>query len=330
MNSLRSQYTKRVYTIVFQKYIDFIGQNEDIFCQNNTRLIEHKIIDFIVSLRDKGLGHSAISNYVKAIMAFYKINDFVLNTDKISKFIPEYRKIKKDRAYTHQEIHRLLDFADERLRAVIYILASTGIRIGALPLLRLRNLQDNKLTVYENTNDEYITFCTPECSKAIDAYLNMRKRYGENITSDSFLIREQFDIRDPPKKSKPVKAETLARKLYDLSTRSGVRDKDLPVCNGFRKFFTTQLIEADVKTELRWLLEGHNLKANDPHYVRISEKTLQQEYEKAIDNLTIDPNQRLRKKIETLQIDKSQMESMKERMDKFQEEVELMKKRKRK
>jgi len=62
----------------------------------------------------------------------------------------------------------------------------------------------------------------------------MRKRYGENITSDSFLIREQFDIRDPlkPKKSKAVKAETLARKLYDLSTRSGIRDKELPICHG--------------------------------------------------------------------------------------------------
>lgn len=118
INSLRSQYTKRVYTIVFKKYMDFIGKN-DPFCKNNPRLIEHKIIDFIISLRDKGLGHSAISNYVKAIIAFYKINDFILNTEKVSKFIPEYRKMKKDRAYTHQEIHRLLDFADERLRVVI-------------------------------------------------------------------------------------------------------------------------------------------------------------------------------------------------------------------
>jgi hypothetical protein len=79
---------------VFKKYMDFIGNN-DPFCQNNPRLIEHKIIDFIISLRNKGLGYSAISNYVKAIIAFYKINDFVLNTEKVSKFIPEYRKMKK-------------------------------------------------------------------------------------------------------------------------------------------------------------------------------------------------------------------------------------------
>jgi integrase len=252
--SIRSPYTKRVYTIVFQKYIDFIGKN-DPFCQNNPRLIEHKIIDFIISLKNKGLGRSAISNYVKAIIAFYKINDFVLNNDKISKFIPEYRKVKKDRAYTHQEIHRLLDFADERLRVVIYILASSGIRIGALPLLHLRNLEDNKLIIYENSNEEYITFTTPECKQAIDAYLDMRSRYGEKITDESYLIREQFDVRNPGK-PKAVKAETLERKLYDLSTRSNVRDKEVPVCHGFRKFFTTQLIESNVKTGIQTVVAG--------------------------------------------------------------------------
>lgn len=54
-----------------------------------------------------------------------------------------------------------------------------------------------KITVYEGFNEEYIAFTTPECSKAIDQYLDMRKRYGEKLTKDSFLIREQFDIRDP-------------------------------------------------------------------------------------------------------------------------------------
>jgi hypothetical protein len=55
--------------------------------------------------------------------------------------------------------------------------------------------------------------------------------------------------------------------------RSTIR-KDVPIAHGFRKFFSSQLVEADVKTELRWLLEVHNLKANDPAYVRTTEKRL--------------------------------------------------------
>jgi integrase len=302
-----------VYTIVFKKYEEYMG-SKDLFCENNPRLIEGNVINFIISLKDRGLGYSAIRNYVKSILAFYKINDFVLNTDKIGKFIPEYKKMKRDRAYTHEEIHKLLDFADERLRVVIYILSSTGIRIGALPSLCLRNLEDNKITVYENTNDEYITFITPECKNAIQNYLDMRSRYGEKLTQDSYLIREQFDVRDPPKKVKPVKAETLARKIYDLSIRAGVKDKHLPNCHAFRKFFTTQLIEADLKTELRWLLEGHKLKGNDSHYVRTTDQRLQQEYEKAIDNLTIDPANRLQRKVETLTIEKSRVDKLEEKI----------------
>jgi len=286
----------------------------DLFCDNNPRLIERNVIDFIVSLRDRGLGYSAIRNYVKSILAFYKINDYVLNTDKIGKFIPEYKKMKKDRAYTHEQIHKLLDFADERLRVVIYILASSGIRIGALPSLRLRNLEDTKITVYENTNDEYVTFISQECKNAIQNYLDMRSRYGEKLTLDSFLIREQFDIRDPPKKAKMVKAETLARKLYDLSVRSGIKDKNLPICHAFRKFYSTQLVEADVKTELRWLLEGHKLKGNDSHYVRTTDQRLQQEYEKAINHLTINEENRLKMKVETLTIEKSRVEKLEEKI----------------
>jgi hypothetical protein len=42
------------------------------------------------------------------------------------------------------------------------------------------------------------------------------------------------------------------------------------------------------------------------------------EYEKAIDNLTIDPNQRLRKKIETLQVEKSLIEDMNARLQELE------------
>jgi len=42
--------------------------------------------------------------------------------------------------------------------------------------------------------EEYITFCTPECAKEIDTYLGFRKRHGEIITNDSFLFVKKFNI----------------------------------------------------------------------------------------------------------------------------------------
>ena len=134
------------------------------------------------------------------------------------------------------------------------------------------------------------------------------------------LIREQFDVR-APSEAKQTVANTLYGKLRDLSNRSGVRDKSLPVCQGFRKFFSSQLNESDLNTEKRWLLEGHNLKANDSSYVKTSEKSLREEYLKAVNNLTINEENRLKIKVEVLTLEKSkvdlalmQIEEMKKRI----------------
>ena len=307
MNSLRSPATKRAYGIYFRRYEEFMN-SDDLFCQNNPRLIEQKIIEFIVSLREMGLSYSAIHNYVMTVISFYKINDVMLNTTKISKFLPEYKKIKKDRAYTHEKISKLLEIADERMRAVILLLASTGMRIGAIPDLRLRNLEATKITIYEGTKEEYFGFITAECKKAVDTYLDMRSRYGEKLQENSFLIREQFDVRNPGKPKQTV-ANTLFGKLRDLSKRSGIRTKELPICHGFRKFFTTQLINSKVNPEIREMLLGHKIDLASAYYRPIEEEMFQ-EYEKAINNLTINEENRLRLKVEKLEVEKTEFEAL--------------------
>jgi integrase len=191
--SIRSEETKKVYITCLRKYFEFPGALKFMDNANDGRNVENHIIDFVIHLKKQGKGFSAISNYVSAICKYYKMNDFVLNTNKIHQYLPEFRKLKKDRAYRYEEIHRLLDVADERMRAIIFLLASTGMRVGAIPSLRLSNLEKveseyydiYKITVYEGFNEEYITFCTPECKKAIDEYLKMRSQYGEKLTPDS-------------------------------------------------------------------------------------------------------------------------------------------------
>jgi hypothetical protein len=113
--------------------------------------------------------------------------------------------------------------------------------------------------------------------------------------------------------------------------KSGIREvkhtidkshrKKISELHGFRKFFSTQLVNAGLNTEKRWLIEGHALKANDRSYVKPTLQELHDEYIKAIDKLTIDPANRLRKKVELLTIEKSkvdlalsQIEEMKKRI----------------
>jgi len=65
-------------------------------------------------------------------------------------------------------------------------------------------------------------------------------------------------------------------------------------------------------------LEGHNLKANDPAYVRTQEEDLLEQYQKGIDNLTIDPANRLQRTVETLKIDKSRIDGLEAKIQKLE------------
>ena len=307
LESCKSEATRKVYSVYLKRY----EQDYDISI-TDPRQVESMVIDFIIKLKQEGKSFAAIHNYVATILSYYKINDVVLNTHKINKFMPERRRVKKDRAYTHEEISRLLSIADERIKAVILLMTSGGCRIGAIPLLRLRNLQDNKLTIYENDREEHFTFITPECKRAVDNYLDMRSRYEEKSSDDSYLIREQFDLRNP-RPPKQVNANTVEKRLLDMSTRMGMRTNGVPIAHGFRKFFTTQLINSKVNPEIREMLLGHDIGLAGSYY-RPTEEEMFDEYDKAVNNLTINEENRLRKKVETLEIEKSQMDRIEQKL----------------
>ena len=153
-----------------------------------------------MSLREKKLSFNSISTRLNAIYHFYDMNDVSLNKKKIKMFKGENQRKVVDRAYMHEDIKKILDVSDLRAKTIVLLMAFSGLRIGALPDLRLRNLEKidslYKITVYEGSNSQYFTFCSPECSSYINAYLHFRTMHGENLNKDSFLIREQFDISD--------------------------------------------------------------------------------------------------------------------------------------
>ena len=114
----------------------------------------------------------------------------------------ESRRKNMDRGYTHDEIKKMVDVADLRMKSVVLFMASTGMRIGTIPDLKLKYLEDitkekiYKITVYEKSKEEYYTFCSPECYSVIKSYLEYRTKSGKLLDEESYLIREQFDIND--------------------------------------------------------------------------------------------------------------------------------------
>jgi integrase len=274
---------------------------------------------------------------INAIYHFYDMNDVALNKKKVKMFIGQSPKKVTDRAYFREEISRILNVSDLRMKSMVLLMATAGLRIGAIPQLRLRNLEKidsiYKIAVYEGSEEKYYTFCSPECASFIDSYLEYRKQNGEKLDKDSFLIRDQFDITDLEQirnKSKGLTVGSLEGILGTVLLKAGLRSvdhtykwtrKEIPRAHGFRKFFTTQLINAEVNPEIREMLLGHKIGLTGCYY-RPTENKLYSEYQKAIDSLTINQENKLKRELaQKIQIEKSQIEALKADFEKFKQEV---------
>ena len=140
-----------------------------------------------------------MNNRIAAILFFLDNNDIELNKRKIRRYFPSNESVKDDRPYTVEEIQRILSVCDLRTKAMILLMASTGIRVGALHSMRIGDLTKlgnrslYKIQVYARTRAKYYTFTTPEAAKSIDEYLDYRARNGEILKDESPLFRKQFN-----------------------------------------------------------------------------------------------------------------------------------------
>jgi integrase len=202
INSLSSPDSRQQYVYILKKYMDFLGAKDvDELIKQDPRVIEQQIIDFMISLQ--GLSRVTKSLRLAAVVAFYSINDVTLNRKRLSKFLGPKQRTLKDRPYTLEEISKMLNVSDERMRVIVLILACTGMRLGGLAGLKVGNIQKieefqlYRVTVYEGSSEEYVCYTTPEAASAVDFYLDLRQRCGEKLGSDSPLIRKEFDRLDP-------------------------------------------------------------------------------------------------------------------------------------
>jgi hypothetical protein len=100
--------------------------------------------------------------------------------------------------------------------------------------------------------------------------------------------------------------------LVELSYQDKVKKEPgrrnaVPLVHGFRKFFTTQLIKSKVNPEIREMLLGHSIGLASAYY-KPTEDEMLDEYMKAVDNLTIDPANRLQRKVELLTVEKNKVD----------------------
>ena len=186
-------------------------------------------------------------------------------------------------------------------------MASSGIRVGAIPTLTIKSLKKldeglGLLTVYgDSKKSRYVTLVTPECMSIIDEYLEQRKKLGEKLNEKSCLIRDKYAIYskrlNTPKCPTELSINSQIRKLV---RKAGLVFEELQPDHAPRKFFNTALVNSEVDGKFKELMMGHSVKLDEVYYDQNSEESRKKtklEYMKAVDALTINDEFRLRKQI---------------------------------
>lgn len=331
VNTIKSDATKKQYIKAVVKYMQFLEvSNLEELQKGDTKLLQARIISFIMSHRERGLSTSLIQLRLAALKHFYAVNDLVLNWDKIYSFIGQPTKKHKNRPYTREEISKILSVSMQRDRVIILLLASTGMRVGALTSIQMKHLKRiqrfnlYQITVYDSENGEYDTFSTPECSKEIDEYLDYRRKAGEKISPESYLLREYFDINDNEQVTRPkqLKTNSIQFQIHQKLIHAGIRDGHLlesekrgskryevRMSHGFRKFYYTSTNLAGMKLEHTKLLTGQSIGVSSFYLLPKMSELLEgndkvKGYIDAINDLTINDENRLHMKVKELQSEK--------------------------
>jgi site-specific recombinase XerD len=188
------------------------GQYSQLIDSKSVKDIHEDIFHFISSLKARRSARSSQKVHLSALLHFYLMNDIALDRKKLSRYLsnddinPDAYDDdqEEDRPYTIQEIAKLLEHStDLRTKVEILLMASAGTRLGSLELLKIRDLTPvdkynlYQIRVYANSkSNTRFTFCTPECRKAIDSYLDYRRRSGERLLPNSPLLRRDFNSPD--------------------------------------------------------------------------------------------------------------------------------------
>lgn len=330
VRGIDSHATRQIYVHSVKRMLKFASKTPEELLKMEAKELEDLLMDYITFEKNNGVSRGLIRVRLAAAKKFFKRNRKTLDWDIVSETIGKGRKVAEDRAYTHEEIHKAVSIAHPREKVIMLLMASTGMRRGALPLLRKGDLKpvENlyKIIVYRNDPEQYFTFCTPECRQAIDDYFAFRAGANEKIKDTSFVIRTDFSpFRPSAVNPRPVKERIINDVVEKCLVRASVRKRivltegvrackirhEVKITHGFRKFFDTQMTLSGVSELYTQLLEGHEIGLKGA-YLRPTEIDLlkgndrMRGYVDAIDTLTISEENRQKKKIVELERDKSQ------------------------
>ena len=322
--AIKSPVTRDVYERRLLNFLGHIQMTPEEFvstAKNDPLAIEKRIILFAFELKNRHergeIAAGTVHNCVKCVRLLLEMNDIILNWKKISRILPKVRRAL-DRIPTIDEIKEMIDSSDLRGKTLTLVLLSSGIREGAIEMLRVGDysiinsddqIKAGKLVVYAGEVEQYTAFITPEACTILEKYLDFRRQHGENVSETSPLFCDAFDpiavaanpsVRIVKRMTAHAIRQYYNRLLHSIGLRKGRKKRHEFSVHGFRKYYKTRAEQSGMQPINIEILMGHSVGISDSYYRPTESQLLQDYIGKAVDELTINGENLLQKQVEKL------------------------------
>lgn len=229
---------------------------------------------FIEQGQDRGLNPSTVNAHMKVVKAFVR---FLMGEGVVPSDVLLRRLIIKvpdglPRAIEPEDLRRLLGvIEDVRDRAMVLVLLRTGMRIGELLATRVDDVLvgEGKILIFEAEKNRVgrVVYLSEDALEALGAWLKIRD------ARKAFLFYAQ---------GRDTLSYTTARSMffrYLLKARLAHKGYSL---HGLRHSFATELLNAGMRLECLQVLLGHSSLEMTRRYARLTDKTRQEQYFRAM------------------------------------------------
>lgn len=288
------------------------------------------------------LSPNSFSRFFKPIRKLLDMNDVPIAWKRIYCTFPERNNTDSEgRGYTRQEIQKMIGFIRGPIdKAMILVAASSGIREGGfalnwedlIPVYQINDKivfditesEESKaqivcgiLTVYRKTSEEYPAFITPEAYRAI---LDYKQKWIKEIGKEPLPSDPLFKEAGPF--ARKLKPDAIKRRITRVAESAGIRKPlakgrrrhEVPIMNGFRRFFNKinkETISKDsplaalIKKE--YMMDHVGLVKLDRNYFKTHIAELVEEYLNAVPHLTISDEEREKSQNKKLRIENKEL-----------------------
>jgi integrase/recombinase XerD len=233
---------------------------------------------FIEHEQDRGIKITTIRTRLMCIHAFlrYLIEEGFVSEDVFGRRIRLQLPDRLPRAMDPDDVLKLLSVIDNtRDRAMIMVLLRTGMRIGELLNTKMIDvhLQERRIEIYEaeKTRMGRVVYLSDDALSALSTWCEERDPRNEYL----FYAKG---------KRGRMSYSTGRNKIVRYFEKAGITHKGYTV-HTLRHTFATELLNAGMRLECLQVLLGHRCIEETRRYARLTDKTRETEYFKAMSRI---------------------------------------------